>query len=66
MPPGSHFCQVLEAVIHVKLDGMRCHTQPGDALHVQVYIGVNQVIAEDTALFEKVAVRVERTQGLSQ
>ena len=41
---------------------MRGHPQPGDVLHFQRNVGVDQVVAEDVPGFQEFAVAVERRQ----
>ena len=52
MLPGSQFWP-LEAVVHVKFDRVRCHTQARDIFHLEVDIGVDEVIAENAENVEK-------------
>ena len=54
---------LLERVIHIKLDRVRSHTESRHLVHLQVDIGINHGVAEDSTTGKKLTVLVERLQG---
>ena len=46
----------LEAVIHVELDRVRRHSQPGDVLVLKVDIRIDQVVTEHAASFQELPI----------
>ena len=54
----------LQAVIHVEFDRMGRHAQARDVIHLQVDVGVDQVITEHAARFQEVTIAVEGAKRL--
>ena len=45
---------------------MSGHSKAGDVIHLELYIGVNQIVAEDAAGFQEIPILVESAQGFIQ
>src|SRR5262245_22662772 len=53
-------------IVHHELERMRRHLEALHFRHLQVHVAVDEVVVEDAALLQEVAVLVEAAQRLSQ